>query len=312
LAGLTQQQFAALKQALSWEREQRPETVADFCRSLGIGEGERDAGTLRLPEWLKSVDRGATARIAATAALLAITLLTVLALPNRQAGASKQSARTATTELPAQHRVSTALISSARADINNAGVDRQAAVIHAPLYELPLHDLGHDLGDSLRSVSTRMFGANGELSAIQPIAWRTASAQPPSVETSAAIPAVTDKPAVRMPSQVVALKDISITVSSRASMAVVPLIRRNGESGVLRVKWRTMPGSAKPDVDYRTVTAGSVNFLDSQAHQVLYVPLVSGDGRRGNRSFNVELQGVAGGARLDDAMTAHITIRDDG
>jgi hypothetical protein len=101
----------------------------------------------------------------------------------------------------------------------------------------------------------------------------------------------------------------TVTVSDRATFAVLLLNRSGSRRNPATVHWRTISGTAKPGVDYQDEPFGIARFADNQSTRALYVQVKQNDNSLGNRSFSVELSKPLGNAALGKISRTVITIQ---
>jgi hypothetical protein len=145
----------------------------------------------------------------------------------------------------------------------------------------------------------------------------TASATPIEttlpVETTPEIVATSDsasRPSVAVVRGRIELEVSEILVSSRAVAAVVILKRTGSTEGPVRVRWKTVPGTATPGIDYESVSA-VVKFADGQVTRTLFVPILQPPERTEPRSFSIQLQRLSKGPALGSIKSTAITIWGD-
>lgn len=90
----------------------------------------------------------------------------------------------------------------------------------------------------------------------------------------------------------------------------VTVIRTNGVTGVVTVRYRTQAVSATPNVDYTDVS-GILTFGDGVTSQVIEIPVSEDFAVEGNEVVNVTLSDVTGGASLVEPTSATFSIVDN-
>ncbi|XP_055951404.1 adhesion G-protein coupled receptor V1-like [Argiope bruennichi] len=96
----------------------------------------------------------------------------------------------------------------------------------------------------------------------------------------------------------------------------VPVHRRDGSDGRIRVKYRTVPDSASPDVDF-TPQIGELVFEEGQIIDFITVNIVDDEIREAPEKFRIELFDIDYGSRLlnfrkrTSVLTADVTIVDN-
>jgi tRNA A-37 threonylcarbamoyl transferase component Bud32 len=121
-----------------------------------------------------------------------------------------------------------------------------------------------------------------------------ASAQPPSKVVSGTI----------------GLERRQVLVSGRAVAAVITLKRTGNTSGRARVRWTTVPGTAKSPQHYRSASA-IAEFADGQEIRTLFVPILQQPSNRSARTFSVALQRAPGGPPVGPVTSTMVTILGD-
>lgn len=97
-------------------------------------------------------------------------------------------------------------------------------------------------------------------------------------------------------------------VANNESVARVNVALRGDNSHPVIVKWRTLPGSAKPDTDYAATTDGEVRIAPGERHAAIVVPIVHGAARQqASKWFDVEITEVSNAA-LSSSSTATVII----
>ena len=94
-----------------------------------------------------------------------------------------------------------------------------------------------------------------------------------------------------------------------ATNAFVTVLRSGGASNAVSVQYATVPGSARPGVDYVT-TSGVTNFAAGETFKIIQIPLLDNSVLNPDRSFSVRLSNPSG-AGLGTPATAGVTLADN-
>jgi hypothetical protein len=102
------------------------------------------------------------------------------------------------------------------------------------------------------------------------------------------------------------------SAAQTAGSVTVTVIRSNGSAGAVGVQYATADGTAKAGSDY-TSASGTLNWADGDASSKSFTVAVSNKAPfQGSRAFTVALSGVFGGATLNQAAAAVVTINGSG
>ena len=102
----------------------------------------------------------------------------------------------------------------------------------------------------------------------------------------------------------------NLVVGEGDGNAYISVIRTNGVTGVISVNYTTIAGTAVPGINYAT-TAGTLTFGDANTNQTIIVPLVDNSIVQGPVKFTVRLSNPTGGASLNPATNATVTVLDN-
>jgi serine/threonine protein kinase len=341
--GLSGQAWLALRAALSFEREQRPEDIAEWLKSFDLGAAVNHLppliGLLRAPP---RASRRPILSLAVAMLLLAIGgllgwLLTnpeplrgVLGtLPDRAADLSHTSrdwlsdagarisqwSKRSSAEQPA---ASNAPIPSevepppAAAPPSTASTGVAPAAQEPPAVEGPPAAPGPGSAQA-RASAQGPGSAQGRASAEVPSERRDARALPPASAAGAA--AAHAPPAAPAPPS--AAHTAPAKIEFAASTIEVPpsepsalvLVRRNGNTqSDASFSWWTESGSAKPGEDFSPVAPHVEHFAKGESSLRLSIPLATDTTRRQPRSFYVVLSDPSQGAVLGDRSLAMVTL----
>jgi hypothetical protein len=106
------------------------------------------------------------------------------------------------------------------------------------------------------------------------------------------------------------LETREVLVSGRAVAAVIMLKRTGSTAGRVRVRCKTVPGSAVPAEDYQSLST-MVQFGDRQAMQTLFVPILQPPPNGESRTFSVTLERAPRGPSLGSVTRTTVTILGD-
>jgi endoglucanase len=106
----------------------------------------------------------------------------------------------------------------------------------------------------------------------------------------------------------IALSANAYSVGQNAGSITVNVARSGGSSGAVSVRYATGNGTAAAGTDY-TAASGTLNWATGDAAAKTFTVIIANTTLfSGNKTFNVSLSGVAGGATLGTASTAVVTI----
>ncbi|WP_206606194.1 protein kinase domain-containing protein [Steroidobacter cummioxidans] len=129
--------------------------------------------------------------------------------------------------------------------------------------------------------------------------------------TAAAAPIAASKPRpAAAPLSEISFESSSV-VTSESSVAAVFLIKRSQPlSGRVSVSWKALSGTADAGIDFASDAGGTVTFADGQAQRAIYVPLRNDLLKEDDETFYVELFAPKS-ARIGKVGRAQAIIRDD-
>ena len=100
-------------------------------------------------------------------------------------------------------------------------------------------------------------------------------------------------------------------VTEGTAVVIATIGRRNGLSGDVTVRWRTVPGSAETDADFAGSDWEEVTIGEGQEGIRIYIPLVDDGLLEDEESFFLELSEPGGGAILGSPARVRVRISDD-
>ncbi len=103
----------------------------------------------------------------------------------------------------------------------------------------------------------------------------------------------------------------SVTVDEGANSAVLTLTRHENLTGRTEVRWRAVSGTATEGEDFIVNASGVSIFADGQVTRSIYVPLLRDAIAEPQEEFFVELYDPAPGAQIWPTARARVIIRDD-
>lgn len=123
----------------------------------------------------------------------------------------------------------------------------------------------------------------------------------------ASVPA-SPNPAVSPPLTWVSLDQQELKISRPTAMAAMIVERNAGPARRVRIMWRTIPGTARPGVDYVPVNDGVVQLADNQNVSSLYVQLLNPDDVTGERTFYIEISSGTPQVRVGPVARVAVTV----
>lgn len=99
-------------------------------------------------------------------------------------------------------------------------------------------------------------------------------------------------------------------VSEGAGYAAVTVLRTNGHTGTVTVNFATQDDTATAGYKY-VATNGILTFVDGDASQTFYVPILQVSQATGNEDFFIVLSNATGGASFGGVTEATVTILDN-
>ncbi len=100
-------------------------------------------------------------------------------------------------------------------------------------------------------------------------------------------------------------------VTEGTAVVIATIGRRDGLSGDVTVRWRTVSGSAETDADFAGSDWEEVTIAEGQEGIRIYVPLVDDGLPEAEESFFLELAEPGGGAVLGSPARVRVRISDD-
>jgi hypothetical protein len=107
-----------------------------------------------------------------------------------------------------------------------------------------------------------------------------------------------------------ALSAATGTIAENAGTATINVNRTNGSLGSVSVNYATSNGTAIAGTEY-TATSGTLTFADGVTSRSFSVAITDDAVTDGNKTFNVTLSNVAGGATLGTPSAEVVTIMDN-
>jgi serine/threonine protein kinase len=273
---LTTSQWLSLLSALSWKREQRPDSVEDLLTRLN-------------PEQ----------PVAASPAPIHVDPEEVV------------PAELPADLMPKQRSwgffafIACALLVTYFAFQRSNGPDDRPAASLVPAASLPAAPLPEVTKPREVETATPVEPAS-EMTDHTPAAATTNDAKP-----AVALPAAASKPKPAAAPMSEISFESSTVVTSESSVAAVFLIKRSQPlSGRVSVSWKTVSGTADAGIDFASDAGGTVTFADGQAQRAIYVPLRNDLLKEDDETFYVDLFAPKS-ARIGQIGRAKAIIRDD-
>jgi uncharacterized delta-60 repeat protein/uncharacterized repeat protein (TIGR01451 family) len=113
----------------------------------------------------------------------------------------------------------------------------------------------------------------------------------------------------RAPGQIM-FSATNYVVSEVDSAVPITLVRTNGRTGNVSVRFQTMGGTAVPGVKF-IATNGVIAFAEGESTKTVYVPILQENQIEGNQVFTVALSNPTGGAGILAPNSVPVTILDD-
>lgn len=279
---LSASQWLALLSALSWEREQRPESVDSLMQALFA---EPSSASLVAPskiEPARSIDpaelqQEIVPRQRGWGFFSFVVVALTVAFFISQRDATEPSLGT-----------ESALAASVPADPNAEEPVALPAISAAPSAE-----------NALMSVVPMAPARDQKLF----------SGQGPDIVEEAQSKVEAPKPKVT-PLSAISFSSEKI-MTPEGSIAAVFIVERSPPlSGRTTVQWTIASGTAAIDEDFIASPTGTVEFADGQAQRAIYIPLRNDLDAEGDETFSLELLSPRRG-RLGSASRVEATIRDD-
>ena len=108
---------------------------------------------------------------------------------------------------------------------------------------------------------------------------------------------------------VIGFASLAFRTPETAGNAVLTIIRTNGSTGFVSVRYATLSGTATGGVDYMNADA-VVAFLEGETVKTISIPVTNTPAVKGNVNFFVRLSNPTGGATLAEPPTATVTIEE--
>lgn len=102
----------------------------------------------------------------------------------------------------------------------------------------------------------------------------------------------------------------SYLINENSGNLTVTVIRTGGTNGTVGVSYATSNGTAQSGSDY-TTTNGTLSFGPGETSKSFTVPIIDDTSLLGNKTFNLTLSSVTGGANLGLSPTATVSINDN-
>lgn len=279
---LSASQWLALLSALSWEREQRPESIDALMQAL-FAEPSTSAATAQKSVSAASAPAELSEEIVPAQRGWGFFSFVIVAL--------------AITFFISQR------------DVSESSLGAETALA-ASVPERPAND------DTENTLAVPESGATqSALMSVVPMApsreQKLFSGQGPDIEAEAQskvdAPKAQSKPT---PLSAISFSSDQI-VTPEGSIAAVFIVKRSPPlTGRASVQWKVQNGSAAIDDDFIASPSGTVEFADGQAQRAIYIPLRNDLDAEGDETFSLELLSPQRG-RLGSASRAEATIRDD-
>ncbi len=109
----------------------------------------------------------------------------------------------------------------------------------------------------------------------------------------------------------ISLEQANIVVDERAVSTAIRVKRLDDLRGSVQVRWRVVPGSAQPGIDYDIDELNTLDIPEGHDVRVLYVPILNDSAKEGNETFEIELVSPAKGGRLGPITRNTVTILDE-
>ncbi|XP_065559522.1 sodium/calcium exchanger 2-like isoform X2 [Artemia franciscana] len=109
---------------------------------------------------------------------------------------------------------------------------------------------------------------------------------------------------------IITFNERGLLVKESVNAAIVNIHRRNGTDGIVSVKWRTLPQTAKEGIDFKG-GSGIITFEHQVDRFQLEIPIFMTPELSKDRYFEIELSEPEGGATIGSIPRMAITITDD-
>ncbi len=150
-----------------------------------------------------------------------------------------------------------------------------------------------------------VFGATKLLPAAAPRQQAASEANLPAANPPRSTRASVPSPEVTL----VSLDRSELIITRPTAMAAMILQRNGGPARRAQIRWRTIPGTAVPGIDYMSVADGVVNFADNQNISSLYVPLLTREDLTEDRTFQIEITSSSRQVEVGPVVRVTVTIR---
>jgi serine/threonine protein kinase len=279
---LSASQWLALLSALSWEREQRPESIEALMQTLfaesstSAAQLQKSASTAAASPAELSPEVVPTQRgwgfFSFVVAALAVAFF--ISQRDTETGLGAESALAASAEEESANKEPVELLA-----VPETGTAQSALMSVVPM--APARE-------------QKLFSGQG-----------------PDIEVEAQtkVDAPKSKPKPTPLSAISFSSDQIVT--PEGSIAAVFIVERSPPlSGRATVQWKVANGSAAIDDDFIASPTGTIEFADGQAQRAIYIPLRNDLDAEGDETFSLELVSPQRG-RLGSAPRVEATIRDD-
>ncbi len=295
---LSRRQWRALVKALSWERADRQDSLADLVRDLVPRPGSK---RLLVPQLLQSRDpasggNGKAVKIVTLLGALAVMLAVVVLLPDGT--------------LPPQAE-------AARQRLIRAGDDATLAVrptitrlrqwgrgLYAGSEELPAPTIAPVSHSVAEPPMTEAVAENPEPTPAMVPDIAAVDATPPPV------PAVAPVVAARTPARIEFVAD-TLTVPESSPVARISVQRRGSIDQGASFTWQTISGTAAENQDYAAFGSVTEAFAPGQATATILVPIVRDADIEDAETFDVEITEADGQVKLGSLTRITVVIEDD-
>ena len=279
---LSASQWLALLSALSWEREQRPETVESLMQALFVEpstaapppvqkSGSAVGASTGLSEEIVPAQRGWGFF---SFVIVAVAIGFFISQRDTESGLGAESALAASAQEDSANTEAVEILA-----VPESGAAQSALMSVVPM--APARE-------------QKLFSGQG-----------------PDIEQEAQSKVDAPKPKPKpTPLSAISFSSNQI-VTPEGSIAAVFIVERSPPlTGRATVQWKVANGSAALDEDFIASPTGAVEFADGQAQRAIYIPLRNDLDAEGDETFSLELLSPQRG-RLGSASRVEATIRDD-
>jgi len=281
-SGMPARRWKALRQSLSWAREDRPADIEPWLAMLGL-----ESAAARLPPLTDLTAAGTAGRrwpgagIAAVVAAVAAGIILFVLFQQEDLTRSIQNG-----SVRAQHWLEQIT--------HGAPASSPSPTAHLSGAQVP-----HVGSLEERAASVSATRDKGKAVAA-PMAVASASAL---ASSPAPAPATADSPGPH-----VAFTSPEYRVGANDPAARIVIQRTPGTRGDVNFIWWTVPGSAEPDVDYAALGARTEHLQAGQDRTTIYVPIISKPQRRASSQFEVLLADDASHRSAAGAASARAIV----